>query len=153
MQPFAAENTRAVGPDERRDDEVTGFQRPHLVAHILDDADELVPHAAAGLRGLHLSVRPESLPQIAARVTATRASVGSTSWASGTSSTRTSPAPYMTVARIDGAAREGLVGHADRDVVLRHGRSLPRCIRRRHRVEGGIALRVVLFVVEEDDRE
>src|SRR5256884_7913861 len=41
-----------------------------------------------------------SLPQIAARVTRTSASVGSTRWASGTSSTRTSPAPYMRVARM-----------------------------------------------------
>src|SRR5207237_6039635 len=41
-----------------------------------------------------------SLPQIAARVTRTRASVGSIRWASGTFSTRTSPAPYMRVARI-----------------------------------------------------
>src|SRR3954466_12449753 len=35
-----------------------------------------------------------------ARVTRTRASVGSRRRASGTFSTRTSPAPYMTVARI-----------------------------------------------------
>lgn len=41
-----------------------------------------------------------SLPQMQARVTVTRASVGSTIPASGTVSTRTSPAPYMTVARI-----------------------------------------------------
>ena len=40
-----------------------------------------------------------SLPQIAARVTRTSASVGSIRWASGTFSTRTSPAPYMSVAR------------------------------------------------------
>src|SRR5256885_6592832 len=39
---------------------------------------------------------------MAARVTVTRASVGSTRRASGTFSTRTSPAPYMTVARIFG---------------------------------------------------
>src|SRR5439155_2063192 len=41
-----------------------------------------------------------SLPQIAAQVTTTTASVGSISPVSGTVSTRTSPAPYMTVARI-----------------------------------------------------
>ena len=41
-----------------------------------------------------------SLPQMQARVTLTRASVGSISRASGTVSTRTSPAPYMTVARM-----------------------------------------------------
>ncbi len=41
-----------------------------------------------------------SPPQMAARVTRTSASVGSTRRASGTFSTRTSPAPYMTVARI-----------------------------------------------------
>ena len=78
MQPFAAENARAVGPGERRDDEVAGFQRLHLVADVLDDADELVPHAPAGLVG-HRLYGQRSLPQIAARVTATSASVGSTS--------------------------------------------------------------------------
>jgi hypothetical protein len=41
-----------------------------------------------------------SLPQIAARVTRTSASEGSINWASGTFSTRTSPAPYINVARI-----------------------------------------------------
>src|SRR6266542_5902926 len=41
-----------------------------------------------------------SLPQIAARVTRTSASVDSIRWASGTSSTRTSPAPYIRVARM-----------------------------------------------------
>src|SRR5215212_1009827 len=41
-----------------------------------------------------------SLPQIHARVTRTSASVGSTMRASGTVSTRTSCAPYITVARI-----------------------------------------------------
>src|SRR5437588_2536705 len=44
-----------------------------------------------------------SLPQMQAWVTLTRASVGSTRWASGTFSTRTSPAPYMTVARMCGS--------------------------------------------------
>ena len=41
-----------------------------------------------------------SLPQIEARVIVTRASVGSIKRASGTLSTRTSPAPNITVARI-----------------------------------------------------
>src|SRR5258708_6071182 len=41
-----------------------------------------------------------SLPQMQARVIVRRASVDSTRRASGTSSTRTSPAPYITVARI-----------------------------------------------------
>ena len=43
-----------------------------------------------------------SLPQIAARVTRTTASVGWTISGSGTFSTRTSPAACMTVARISG---------------------------------------------------
>src|SRR5437762_7078969 len=41
-----------------------------------------------------------SLPQMQARLTATSASVGSIRRASGTFSTRTSPGPYRTVARI-----------------------------------------------------
>src|SRR5207248_2955915 len=43
-----------------------------------------------------------SLPQMQARVTRRRASVGSMMRASGTSSIRTSPAPYMTVALMHG---------------------------------------------------
>src|SRR5206468_5168164 len=35
----------------------------------------------------------------------------------------------------------------------RHGRALPRRVSRRHCVEGRIALRVILLVVEEHDRE
>jgi hypothetical protein len=46
-----------------------------------------------------------SLPQTAARVTRTSASVGSIRRASGTFSTRTSPAPYITVARIRPTSR------------------------------------------------
>src|SRR5258708_4127712 len=49
-----------------------------------------------------------SLPQIHARVTVRRASVGSPRRASGTFSNRTSPAPYMTVAlTYDTEARAG----------------------------------------------
>ena len=53
LQALAAELAGAVGPGERRDDEVAGLDRPHVGADVLDDADELVPHAAAGLGRLH----------------------------------------------------------------------------------------------------
>ena len=59
VQPLPAEDAGAVGPDERRDDEVAGLDRADVGADGLDDADELVPHAASGLAGLHLLVRPE----------------------------------------------------------------------------------------------
>src|SRR6266568_4610693 len=51
------------------------------------------------LRGM-LLYGHRSLPQIAVRVTRTTASVDSTRWASGTVSTRTSPALYIKVARM-----------------------------------------------------
>src|SRR5438034_5815108 len=59
VQPLAAEDAGPVRPHERCEDEVAGFQRADLVARVLDDADELVAHAAAGLGGLHLVVGPE----------------------------------------------------------------------------------------------
>ena len=49
LQPLPAEHAGAVGPDERRDDEVAGLDCAHLGADGLDDADELVAHAAACL--------------------------------------------------------------------------------------------------------
>jgi hypothetical protein len=53
LQPLLAEDAAAVRPQERRDDEIAGLDRPHLVADGLDDADELVAHAAAGVGRLH----------------------------------------------------------------------------------------------------
>ena len=49
--------------------------------------------------------------------------------------------------------RRSLPRHADRDVVLRHRRSLTGRVVPRHRVEDLVAARVVVLVVEEDDRE
>jgi hypothetical protein len=46
VEPGAAELADAVGEGERRDDPVARAQRADLVAHGLDHADELVPHAA-----------------------------------------------------------------------------------------------------------
>ena len=59
VQPLPAEDAGAVRPHERRDDEVAGLHRADVGADVLDDADELVPHAAAGLAGLHRLVGPE----------------------------------------------------------------------------------------------
>jgi hypothetical protein len=100
VQALPAEDARAVAPEERRDDEIAGLQGPDVGADGLDHADELVSHATAGVGALIVLYGQRSLPQIAARVTETRASVGSCRRASGTVSTRTSPAPYMTVARM-----------------------------------------------------
>src|SRR5258708_21251082 len=58
-QPFPAEDTGAVGDEERRDDDVTGFQGEDVGARVRDDANELVAHAAAGVTGWHRPVRPE----------------------------------------------------------------------------------------------
>ena len=51
LQPLAAELAGAVGPGERRDDEVALLHRADLAADVLDDADELVSHAPAGSLG------------------------------------------------------------------------------------------------------
>ena len=59
VQPLPAEDAGAVGPGERRDDEVAGLDGADLGADVLDDADELVAHAAAGLARLHRLVGPE----------------------------------------------------------------------------------------------
>ena len=59
LQALSAELAGAVGPGERSDDEVALLHRPHVGADVLDDADELVAHAAAGRAGLHLLVRPQ----------------------------------------------------------------------------------------------
>ena len=59
VQPFSAEDAGAVGPRERRDDEVAGLHRAYVGPDGVDDADELVAHPAAGLARLHLVVRPE----------------------------------------------------------------------------------------------
>ena len=101
LQPFVAEDAGAVGVRERRDDDIARLHRADIGAGVLDDADELVAHrparvarAPSGLYG------HRSLPQMQARVTRTSASVGSTIRGVGNVSTRTSPAPYMTVARM-----------------------------------------------------
>ena len=62
VQPFAAEDARAVGPHERRDHEVALLDRLDVVAGLLDHADELVSHAAARRGRLHLLVRPKVAP-------------------------------------------------------------------------------------------
>src|SRR5438045_6927331 len=56
-----------------------------------------------------------SLPQMQARVMVSSASVGSFRRASGTFSTRTSPAPYMTVARM-GSILTAVIGEGARSV-------------------------------------
>src|SRR3954447_17248979 len=79
--------------------------RPPVIMSTFAVADELVPHRRpASSCGIDLYGH-RSLPQIAARVTRTSASVGSISRASGASSTRTSPAPYITVAHMSGCLR------------------------------------------------
>ena len=78
LQPLPAEDAGAVGADERRDDEVAGLDGADVGADGLDDADELVSHAAAGRRSCSIDLYGQrSLPQMPARVTRTSASVGS----------------------------------------------------------------------------
>jgi len=59
LQPFAAEGTGSIRPEERRDDEVADLDGLHVGADRLDDTDELVPHSPAGIVVRHRLVRPE----------------------------------------------------------------------------------------------
>src|SRR5712691_1823878 len=95
-----------------------------------------------------------SLPQMEARLTAMSASVCSTRRASGTVSTRTSPAPYMTVARMSALDRRGggvlLVGYV---VTPRRGVALVVDLEHcevGHEAGRGRAVPVILARLEED---
>ena len=59
VQPFAAEGTGSIRPEERRDDHVADLDGHDVRADRLDDADELVPHPPAGIVVRHRLVRPE----------------------------------------------------------------------------------------------
>ena len=59
VKPLVAELATAVGVRERHDDHIPGLHGAHVGADRLDDADGLVPHAAAGLAPVHRVVRPE----------------------------------------------------------------------------------------------
>ena len=59
LEPVRAEVAGVVRPHERRDDQVAGSEAGHLRADLLDDADELVAHAAALLAGGHRPVGPQ----------------------------------------------------------------------------------------------
>jgi hypothetical protein len=100
LQPVAAEFAGPVGDRERRDHQVAPLDGGDLGPGVLDDADELVPHRAGPSSGFREAYGHKSLPQITDAVILTSASVGSLTAESGTCSTRTSPAAYMTVARI-----------------------------------------------------
>jgi hypothetical protein len=59
VQSFPTEDAGAVGVQERRDDDVADLHGADVGADSLDDADELVSHAAAGLAVFHCLVRPQ----------------------------------------------------------------------------------------------
>ncbi|GMA23368.1 hypothetical protein GCM10025864_11270 [Luteimicrobium album] len=61
-EPGAAGLARAVGEGERRDDEVAGRGDVDVGAHLLDDADELVPDRVRRLRLADAPVRPQVGP-------------------------------------------------------------------------------------------
>jgi hypothetical protein len=59
VQPFMAEDARAVGERERHHDDVAGLQRAHVGPDLLDDADGLMAHRLAGLGAIKRCVRPQ----------------------------------------------------------------------------------------------
>jgi hypothetical protein len=59
LQALLTERTGAVGPGERRDDQVARLDRADVGTDRFDDADELVAHSLTGLARLELVVGPE----------------------------------------------------------------------------------------------
>ena len=101
LQPLLAEHAGAVGPGERGDDEVARLHRADVGADGLDEADELVAHPAAGRRSAPSGCTARGRCRRCRRGSRGRAHRSARRCrASGTFSTRTSPAPYMTVAFI-----------------------------------------------------
>jgi hypothetical protein len=50
VQPFVAEGAGAIGPGERHDDQISGFDGSHVGPHRFDYADGLMPHDTTGDR-------------------------------------------------------------------------------------------------------
>ena len=59
VQALPTEDARAVRPQERRHNEIADLDGANVHADGFDRADELVPHATAGIAVLHLVVRPQ----------------------------------------------------------------------------------------------
>lgn len=59
LQPLVAELAGAVRGRKRHHHQVAPFERAHLRADVLDDADRLVAHRLAGLARLHRRVWPQ----------------------------------------------------------------------------------------------
>jgi hypothetical protein len=100
LQALMAEDAGAVREGERHHNQIALLDVADVGTGGFDDADRLVAHHAAATARLHGLVGQRSLPQMQALVTRTTASVASMMVASGTFSMRTSPAAYITVARI-----------------------------------------------------
>jgi hypothetical protein len=67
LVPGAADLAGVVGGEERADDELAGRQGEDLAAHLLDDADVLVPHRPRPVDLLHAAVGPQVGPAHAGR--------------------------------------------------------------------------------------
>ena len=100
VEPLVAEDAGAVRPRERRDDEIAALTLRTSEPTSSTTPMNSWPIRRPGSRGSSGLYGQRSCRRCTARVTRTSASVGSMTLASGTVSMRTSPAPYMTVARI-----------------------------------------------------
>jgi catechol 2,3-dioxygenase-like lactoylglutathione lyase family enzyme len=100
LQPLPAENACSVGPQKRRHDEVAAFDRVDFAANVFDHPDEFVAHTPARFGRFHRLVGPQVAPADRRVADTPSASVALIRWASGTVSTRTSPAPYSSIARM-----------------------------------------------------
>ena len=115
-------------PSDHRNGETT--RSPALMVATSDPTASTTPMNSCPIRrpasscGIDLYGH-RSLPQIAARVTRTSASVDSISRASGTSSTRTSPAPYITVARMGRCLRSEEEAERARRLIVQCGSHIP----------------------------
>src|SRR6516164_1057494 len=59
VKPPTTEDARAVGNQKRRNNEIAGLELRNVSTHLLDDANQLVPHPPPRLARLHRLVRPK----------------------------------------------------------------------------------------------
>jgi hypothetical protein len=101
VEAVPAERAGVIGVGERHDDGVAQLEGGDLAADLFDDADGLMAHPPAFGGVVQVVVGVRSAPQTQAWVTRMITSVSACSSGSGTSTTRTSPAPYIRVAFIE----------------------------------------------------
>jgi len=100
LKPVMTKRARAVGEREGHNNEITSLNRSNVRADVFDHTYRFMPHHATGLVVLHFLIWPQIAPANACSVNANHSISRLDDFGSGTFSIRTSPALYITVARI-----------------------------------------------------